>query len=68
MGQEQTILAQSFTVKPEQVFQKLAISGRKPLKAGTQRTAEYPSLSDFQLFILGPVSWASKGLLFWTVG
>lgn len=47
VGQEQTILAQSFTIKPEQVFQKLT-SGRQPLEACTQRAPENPSLLGFQ--------------------
>lgn len=65
VGQEQTMLAQSFTIKPEQVFQKLTISGRQPLEAGPQETQEKPfTLRLSGLFFLGPLSWASKSLPF----
>lgn len=47
-GQEQPVLAQSFTTKPEQVFQKWTTSGRQPLEAGTQGTPENPSLLGFR--------------------
>lgn len=56
------MLARDFTTKPEQVFQKLSTSGsrhprdsRKPFTLGLSG-----------LFILGPFSWASKSLPFWT--
>lgn len=64
---EQTVLAQSFTIKPEQGFQKLTTTGRQPLEAGAQGTPENPSFWAFGTFHLGASSWAFS-ILFWVVG